>query len=193
MARHIEKCTRARPGNQSWFHLLVQGRYAPQYWLHLRADARASLHDLDVFLRLAWLECCGHMSEFVIGGVSCVSGPLESGDAEGMRGRLSDWLEPGMKFTHAYDFGTTTELELRVAALRQGAPEKRKIVLLARNRPPEIACEGCGSPATVVCSQCQECQPAWFCGACSGRHECGEEMLLPVVNSPRVGQCAYTG
>lgn len=24
-------------------------------------------------------------------------------------------------------------------------------------------------------------------------HECGEDMLLPVVNSPRVGMCDYTG
>lgn len=24
-------------------------------------------------------------------------------------------------------------------------------------------------------------------------HDCGEEMLLPVINSPRVGTCAYSG
>jgi len=31
------------------------------------------------------------------------------------------------------------------------------------------------------------------CEGCAGEHECGEEMLLPVVNSPRVGMCGYEG
>jgi hypothetical protein len=34
--------------------------------------------------------------------------------------------------------------------------------------------------------------PAYH-GTCAGGHECGEEMLLPVVNSPRVAMCGYTG
>jgi hypothetical protein len=35
----------------------------------------------------------------------------------------------------------------------------------------------------------------FYCGAHaeSEEHECGEEALLPVVNSPRMGMCGYTG
>jgi hypothetical protein len=33
----------------------------------------------------------------------------------------------------------------------------------------------------------------WLCDECAVGHECGEEMLLPVVNSPRVGVCGYVG
>lgn len=32
-----------------------------------------------------------------------------------------------------------------------------------------------------------------LCDTCAESYECGEEMLLPVVNSPRVGMCAYDG
>ena len=33
----------------------------------------------------------------------------------------------------------------------------------------------------------------WVCDECAPKHKCGEDMLLPVVNSPRVGMCGYTG
>jgi hypothetical protein len=32
-----------------------------------------------------------------------------------------------------------------------------------------------------------------FCQDCLVEHECGEEMALPVVNSPRMGVCGYAG
>ena len=33
----------------------------------------------------------------------------------------------------------------------------------------------------------------WLCEDCAKTHECGEEMLLPVCNSPRLGVCGYCG
>jgi hypothetical protein len=33
----------------------------------------------------------------------------------------------------------------------------------------------------------------FFCAKCSEEHEDGEEMMLPVVNSPRMGECGYDG
>src|SRR5260370_4450197 len=47
-----------------FFHILVEGRYNPQYWMHLELSASDYLADLDDFLRAMWLECCGHLSEF---------------------------------------------------------------------------------------------------------------------------------
>src|SRR5437763_8152660 len=44
-------------------HILVEGRYNPQYWMHLEMPASDVLSDLDSFLRDIWLECCGHLSE----------------------------------------------------------------------------------------------------------------------------------
>ena len=37
--------------------------------------ASDTLADLDDFLRAIWLECCGHLSEFTIGGTSYSSEP----------------------------------------------------------------------------------------------------------------------
>src|ERR1035441_4646665 len=50
------------------FHLLVEGRYATAYWMHLAVPAEATLAELDRFLRFTWLECCDHLSGFTIGG-----------------------------------------------------------------------------------------------------------------------------
>jgi hypothetical protein len=111
-----------------------------------------------------------------------------------MRVQVGSLLSPGVQFSHEYDFGTTTELRLKVVSEREGEVKgKSSIQVLARNEPPTIPCNVCGKPATHVCSQCIYEGTGWLCETCSEEHECGEEMLLPVVNSPRVGMCAYTG
>lgn len=73
--------------------------------------------------------------------------------------------------------------------------EKDKpIQILARNEAPEIFCEECGKfPAVQICMDCRWEGPGWLCQTCAEDHECGEEMMLPVVNSPRSGVCGYTG
>src|SRR5437764_872824 len=60
------------------FHLIVEGHYNPQYWMHLEIPAREPLETLDSFLRNIWLECCGHLSEFKIGDISYSSEPEDS-------------------------------------------------------------------------------------------------------------------
>src|SRR5947209_15995830 len=52
------------------FHILAEGRYNPQYWMHLEIPASEPLFTLDRFLRDVWVECCGHLSAFEIGGIS---------------------------------------------------------------------------------------------------------------------------
>ncbi|MDD4580331.1 MAG: hypothetical protein PHF80_06615 [Methanothrix sp.] len=43
------------------------------------------------------------------------------------------------------------------------------------------------------CCVCSGESTGRVCDECGKTHECGEDMLLPVVNSPRVGMCDYTG
>lgn len=52
------------------FHILVEGKYLPMYWMYLEMPAKATLVDLDDFLRAIWVECCDHLSEFKIGKIS---------------------------------------------------------------------------------------------------------------------------
>lgn len=179
------------------FLLLVEGYRMPEYWMYLEAPAQATLGDLDKLLRNTWLECCGHLSAFEIAGVSYSSdAEMASGWGSGdksMKIKLEKALEPGMKFSHEYDFGTTTELSLKVLSEREGEGKGKSIRILARNEAPVILCQSCGKPATEVCSQCVYEGEGWLCEECAEDHECGEEMFLPVVNSPRVGMCGYTG
>ena len=200
MTRHLDKCKQEHSqrdtGTKRILHLQVEGRHAREYWLHIEMPADAKLQDLDRFLRKIWLECCGHLSAFTIAGqtydVSPEGDPWSGRKPKGMSAKLGDVLEPGVKFEHEYDFGSTTELALKVVAQRQGA--LKSIVILARNDPPNIPCGVCGKPAAQVCTQCMyEGPKGWLCEEHALEHECGEDYFLPVVNSPRVGVCGYTG
>lgn len=188
-----EKSSGRGAGNAKSFHLIAEGRYAPDYWLHLEVPPNAKLATLDDFLRNIWLECCGHMSAFTIKGTTYSVAPSAELDDESMDVKLNDVLKPGMEFFHEYDFGSTTHLTLKVVSEQESKSKGKTIELLARNEPPPIPCQACGKMATQVCTECLCSDEGWLCDGCAEEHECGEEMLLPVVNSPRVGTCGYTG
>src|SRR6266487_2991409 len=293
------------------FHILAEGRYNPQYWMHIEIPASESLFTLDRFLRDIWVECCGHLSSFEIGGTSYADEPEdfsfeivgaeadeeedeveedEENEEEGeeeedlspeelaaeigkfldeelpeLRNRLPDELQVelrkprsrddlvaffkerlkslpkstslfaledieeqrslyfqkstlkflldmvedrsldarlekvlkvGQKFTYEYDFGSTTELNLRVVSERDGVAqageEDDPITILARNVAPVILCKVCGKPATKVVAGYFNVEENAYCNKCAKRSE-DADMMLPVVNSPRVGVCGYTG
>ena len=205
MTRHLKKCLvdsvdlKNETKNEQLFIVSVQGKWSPQYWLYLQIKARAKLSKLDDFLRHIWLECCGHLSAFNIQGQSFESSPdpYFSDDAvKGMSIQCGAILQSGMSFEHIYDFGTSTELKLKVVdEIQATSPGKTLIRLLARNELISVICSECNAPATDICSQCiwEEDMPYCFCEKHAEEHECGEEMCLPIVNSPRVGMCGYTG
>lgn len=206
VGRHLESCKqrketlsarqRASEKKRDVFHLAIKGNgLLSTYWLHLDVDSNSTLKELDNFIRKMWVECCGHLSQFIIKGINYASTPNREFDDRGMNVRLSSVIKEGTKFSYEYDFGTTTALELKVISRREGAMIGGKSIdVLARNDPPEVICAECGEKiATQVCGQCIYEKKAWFCDECSNGHECGEEMLLPIVNSPRMGMCGYTG
>ena len=110
-----------------------------------------------------------------------------------MTTQLGRVLEEGKSFLHYYDMGDTTELMLKVVSSFEAKVSSKNVILLARNRPPDIRCDNCGQPARWICRLCNWEGLGWLCEQCAPLHECGEEMLPPVVNSPRVGVCGYTG
>jgi len=204
MTRHLKSCIieksvkASSPKSKSMrakknLHISIEGRYQPEYWMHVEMSAAAKLYDLDEFLRRIWLECCGHLSAFTTEGIRYSVLPMAEFQERGMAAKLGDVLSPGMKFFHEYDFGSTTELALKVISERMIQGKSEKIRVLARNDPPEIECVSCGKPATRVCGECIYNDEGWLCENCAQSHKCGEDMLLPVVNSPRMGVCGYTG
>jgi hypothetical protein len=201
MIKHLAGCKKraaAGASKERVFHLRVECPYDRRYWLHLEAPQTTTLRALDEFLRDVWLECCGHMSAFRIDGqgYSAPQPVREVGDRS-MDVKLGDVLAPGTAFDYEYDFGSTTELTLTVLGLGVPAAARGSVRLLARNEAQLFACAACGAPASELCAD--EClweggpDGAALCKACSSKHEHDEDMRLPIVNSPRMGVCAYTG
>ena len=181
-----------------YFELAVYFRYNKNYWLFVEIKETATLKDLDQFLRDIWVECCGHLSAFDIDGTSYDSAPQNDifwgKPVKSMNCKLKSVLEKGMDFRYEYDFGSTTELIITVVNHRIRNDRKEKLILLSRNNPVEILCDTCGrKPAAYICEECFYEGNGYLCEDCARTHECGEEMLLPVCNSPRMGVCGYCG
>jgi len=203
MTRHLPSCPK-RPDEMApgasrrkrptqVFQLLVSTRYPSEYWLQLEATADVTLDHLDGLLRDVWLECCGHLSSFQL-GQRRFSPTVQSAvwdEDEHTTIALGQLVSPGQELQYQYDFGSTTELTIRVVGERQGQPPE-PVVILARNDPPERPCSYCDAPATSVCTVCPW-ESDSYCDACVSGHECDEDRLLPVLNSPRTGVCGYDG
>ena len=187
MSRHLASCAPARDGKAPR-DLLVQLRLEAagdaRYWLQIEARQDATLKQLDSLLRRVWLECCGHMSTFRLGGRE-----------PSMRSKAGAVFHSmGLRFEHDYDFGSTTTLKGQVLGARDGAPGRNTVRVLARNTPLQWSCATCGAAAAVICPFCLHDEDCFFCEKHADAHPCArEEAFLPVVNSPRMGVCGYTG
>ncbi len=152
-------------------------------------NGSATLKDLDYYLRAIWLECCGHMSQFSIGGWG--------GDEIPMKTRIDRIFTSDVELTHIYDFGTESVTLIKTSAVREGQPTtKHSIALMARNAPSDFKCMECDQPAMQLCVECQieEDRSGLLCDVHAEEHphtNYGEPMLI--VNSPRVGLCGYDG
>jgi hypothetical protein len=163
----------------------------------LAVSPNVSLRVLDRFLRDIWLECCGHMSAFTIAKVRYEPDAHDYGwgaPSKAMSARVGSVLASAVTFSYEYDFGTTTEFEGRVVGTIDGGSDA--ITLLARNEAIPWTCRTCEAEATLVCAvcgalACDDCGP--IDGRCKDCGEHWEEVGLPVVNSPRMGLCGYTG
>jgi hypothetical protein len=291
------------------FHILAEGQYNPQYWLHFEVPASASLETLDRFLKDMWIDDLDHLSGFTINGTNysneypddffsfsdeeeieekeiseeekeaemrafvdktvaiftegsasypgnplhpdplsaewiaeikkprsvdelvaflkeelaritkenkavwrddqdipqetkrqrystlhyqklIVQELLEAVEDRSMEVLLEHVLNVGQKFSYIYDYGSSTYINLRVIAEREGIlPNKEEpVLLLAQNTAPTFTCTVCGNPATIVTMGyfTDSIAESVFCTACANKH--GEEgRMLPIINSPRAG------
>lgn len=201
MTKHLQNCiprraehvTAAVEKTESYYCIMVQGYYSPEYWVYIDMPTNTTLKTLDGFLRDIWLECCGHLSQFEINRQIYSSNAEKEYGERSMNTKLENILDVGTQFKHKYDFGSTTYLKLKVVSEFEGKKRRKKVALLARNNPPVIECSNCGKPATNICCNCIYDGDGWLCDSCLSKHECGDEMCMPVVNSPRVGVCGYDG
>lgn len=200
LSRHLKTCqqrqdaiTKAEHKTGSVepiYHLQVQDAWGGDFWLHLEMRGSANLGSLDQYLRAIWLECCGHMSHFAIGGGW-------TGQELPMSTKARMLFQPGLELTHLYDYGTTSETKVKVVDVRQGKPlTGHPIFLMARNHLPERRCIECDELATHLCMEClyEYAEEGWLCDEHAETHpHYGYDEPVPIVNSPRLGMCGYEG
>ena len=79
MTQHLKSCKQRRASiaaqeeksqgaKTRLLHILAEGRYNPQYWLHFEVPASASLWSVDDFLKDMWIDDLDHLSGFTING-----------------------------------------------------------------------------------------------------------------------------
>ncbi|MFQ5738362.1 MAG: hypothetical protein ACE5JX_05075 [Acidobacteriota bacterium] len=148
------------------------------------------------------MECCGHLSAFEIAGDRYNVQPdygegfgffVEYEESKSMAVPVSSVFKPRLSCCYEYDFGSTTRLKLKVVEERTASSLIDSVTLIARNNPIQFGCVKCGDPASQLCCECQWQEEAWFCDDCRLSHLDHEEFLMPIVNSPRMGVCGYTG
>jgi hypothetical protein len=82
---------------------------------------------------------------------------------------------------------------IKAVGRRQGVIARNNIILLARNNPLPWKCSQCEKPAELLCQYCMN-EEMFFCKEHAKKHRCASiDDYLPVVNSPRIGVCGYTG
>ena len=185
----IEKAEQKKAGRETLYYLRVQDAYHKEFWLDLEMRGSSTLNDLDFYLRGIWLECCGHLSQFSVGGWG--------GGEISKKRKLSEVFQLGVELTHIYDFGTSSETLVKAMETREGKPTtSHPIALMARNRMPEAQCLECEQPAKWLCMECLIEEDKWgtLCDEHMSTHPHGNYgEPIPLVNSPRLGMCGYDG
>ena len=185
----IENGERGKGDRETLYHLRVRDAFQRQYWLDLEMSGSRALRHLDHYLREIWLECCGHLSQFSVGGWG--GGELPMGR------KIDQVFQDGAELTHIYDFGTSSETLIKAAATRVGKPTSRHpVALMARNLVPEHKCVECERPAVWLCMECLVEEDEWgvLCDEHAKTHPHGAYgEPVELVNSPRIGMCGYTG
>ena len=185
----IENASNNSGKEQVIHHLQIQDAWQKDFWLHLEMNDSTKLKNLDYYLRSIWLECCGHLSQFSVGGWR--------GEEIPMGIPVSRVFQKGVELTHIYDFGTSSETLVKAVGQREGkALTKNPIFLMARNELPKAGCIECDQPASWLCMECiyEYDKSGYLCENHADKHpheDYGEP--LPLVNSPRLGMCGYIG
>jgi hypothetical protein len=185
----IKKAEGKKAASEALYHLRVQDMWRSEFWLDLEMSGSRTLEDLDAYLRAIWLECCGHLSQFSVGGWRGKEIPKNR--------RIGEIFQREVELTHIYDFGTSSETLIKSAGTREGKPTTaHPIALMVRNLLPEARCIECQQPAAWLCMECLTEEDMWgtLCDKHAPTHahkNYGEP--IPLVNSPRLGMCGYDG
>ena len=189
----------------TYYLLRISSPEYPEYWLYFDISEDLTLLNLDSFLRNTWLECCGHLSSFIVMEETYESqiDKLTNNHSKSMRIKLKELLlQKDMIIGYTYDYGDSTLLDIKVVSSHRTITSRNRskfVKISARNDDIDYKCFDCKKEkATKICTICiyekeNGRRQSSFCKSCAAKHQCGEEMTSPIVNSPRSGICGYTG
>ncbi len=197
LSSHLNKIETDNSTKKKSYHIKITG--GKLYFLHILISEKATFDELDFYLRNIWLECCGHLSSFEIKGTKRSMDYYMEAEEIGIKKatKVGKTFHKDMILEYEYDFGSTTELTIKVVN-EYFIENKEKIQLLSRNEPLEILCHTCGKEAAEVLCLLWHESGNMFCESCKETHaeECGgfaDYSEMNIVNSPRMGVCAYNG
>ena len=182
------------------YHLQMWDESDPDFWLHIDVGAGLTLETLDSFLRQTWMECCNHLSRFIINEKYYERTVSHHRRERSINVRLGDVLGSGdtttiRRFWYEYDFGSTSRVKITIVSSRYS--QWPGIRLLSHNTLSFYKCDICGSTATTVRHQQDNnyrdqgremlCDPDKHPPAFPS----AQEWAIP--NSPRWGMCGYSG
>ncbi|MPQ44024.1 DUF7309 domain-containing protein [Clostridium tarantellae] len=176
-----------------------------EYWMYITIDENLKLKDLDQFLRKIWLECCGHLSSFKIydekydsdvndedeENEDCDFFSWTFKDAKSLNYKLKDVINIDDIVTYSYDWGSTTELKLKIIDKFTTGNKEKKIEIIARNSEHTENCYICSKTSTYYDYE----KNRYLCKSCVNNLKLSEESIEEVsyLNSPRDGVCGYVG
>lgn len=181
MKNRIEESIAKNGKLRKQFIIAIKPRYEKnEYCIYLSIDGTLGLVHIDQFIKDVWVECCGHLSAFVI--------KKKFYQDNEMNIRLNEILSIGEKFQYEYDFGSTTYLELEVVDIIDVSKDFTQIEIIARNNEVINQCEACGAEAKYFHYE----EDKWLCKNCIDE---GNDMIseFNYCNSPRDGVCGYEG
>lgn len=208
MLRHLKTCKKRflseknnKRKNQLFFQIVVTAKNEKYHWLILEVAANTTLEELDQFIRDIWLECCSHLSMFICHGVHYDShidvDDFFEMELEDMIVKLEDIVDVGDTMQYEYDFGSTTHLAFKIQDAYIKHANANKITIQSRNNPIKFLCSHCHTnEATWINPQAYDMDNLFWCEKCLEEDEDSFlefNFLLPVCNSPRMGECAYEG
>lgn len=186
--------------NVTIFLFKINSQNQPEYWLFIELSDNCTLLNLDSLLRDTWLECCGHSSSFTIDNQTYEPQIDElTRGSKSMHITLNKVIQEEEHFEYVYDYGSSTELTIKVISATHSVIKKgmKLINIIARNEEIQLDCQRCKKEKAIkICTVCfyeKGGIQSSFCSKCVLKHTSGEEMVLPIVNSPRSGVCGYTG
>lgn len=171
------------------FLIEVTAENRPEYWMYLSCSPDATLDKIDILLKQIWMGD-DHLSLFTIEGEEYVPHPERST----LKVKVKELFRPGIAFTYAYNFYSPTVLHLVVLmSPPDHIPPKGSICVVARNSRIPYDCDLCGDKAEFFCDECYlETGAPLICKDCLREHDCSDEQLQVIPNTPVIGIEPFT-